>query len=133
MDKLTYPGDCREFIPNRVVGPDMWGAWYRPISAHYFNGVTTIFYRAVPPDELPGECREMSAKVVALRDMWKDWKIWHGRATEIAAAFLHGPRWSNLLRASLISQQRKPQAVRSGSRNRRSHRELQKRFRKLHS
>jgi hypothetical protein len=133
MDSLQYPGDHRKFLPNRVVGPDMFGAWYRPVSATYFGGVTSIFYRPVPPDELPPALREMSAKVIALRDMWKDWKIWHGRAAERAAALSAGPQWSNLLQASLISQQRRtPVAALSGSRNRKSHRELQKRFRKLH-
>jgi hypothetical protein len=71
MDKLHYKGDCRKFVPNRIVGPDTWGAWYIPVTAHYFNGITTIFYKPVPPDKLPPQCVEMSKQVVAQQQQGK--------------------------------------------------------------
>ena len=65
MDKLHYRGDCRNFVPNRIVGPDIFGAWYLPVSAHYFDGITTIFYKPVPPDQLPPQAALLSKQVVA--------------------------------------------------------------------
>jgi hypothetical protein len=65
VDRLHYKGDCRDYVPNRIVGPDMYGAWYLPVSAHYFDGVTTIFYKPVPPDKLPPHAALLSKQVVA--------------------------------------------------------------------
>lgn len=65
MNKLHFKGDHRNFVPNRIVGPDMWGAWYLPLTAHYIDGVTTIFYKPVPPDQLPPQAALLSKQVVA--------------------------------------------------------------------
>lgn len=65
MNVLTYPGDHRKFQPNRIVGPDVWGAWYVPVSAHYFDGKTRIFYKPVPPDKLPPQAALLTKQVVA--------------------------------------------------------------------
>jgi hypothetical protein len=71
MDVLTYKGDHRKFQANRIVGPDMFGAWYIPVTAHYFNGYTRIFYKPVPPEKLPPQCIAMSKQVVAQQQRGK--------------------------------------------------------------
>lgn len=65
MDKLHFKGDHRKFVPNRIVGPDNFGAWYLPVTAHYFDGVTTIFYKPVPPEQLPPDAALYSKQIVA--------------------------------------------------------------------
>jgi hypothetical protein len=67
MNKLHYKGDHRKFVRNRIVGPDMFGAWYLPVSAHYFDGVTTMFFRPVPPEQLPPQAALLSRQVLAQR------------------------------------------------------------------
>lgn len=67
MNKLHFKGDHRGYVPNRIVGPDNWGAWYLPVSAHFFDGYTTIFYKPVPPDKLPPQAAMLSKQVMAQR------------------------------------------------------------------
>ncbi|GAC71088.1 hypothetical protein [Gordonia soli] len=33
--RLNYRGDRRDFDRDAIVGPDMFGAFYRPVSAEY--------------------------------------------------------------------------------------------------
>lgn len=53
-DVLHYPGDRRNFDPDLLVGPDLFGAFYSPVSAVYdgHSDMTTISFRPVPPAEL---------------------------------------------------------------------------------
>jgi hypothetical protein len=71
MNKLHFKGDHRKFVPNRIVGPDVWGAWYLPVTAHYFDGVTTIFYKPVPPEQLPPDAAAYSKRIVAQQQRGK--------------------------------------------------------------
>jgi hypothetical protein len=78
MNKLHYRGDRRNFVPNRIVGPDVWGAWYLPVSAHFFDGITTIFFKSVPPDRLPPQAALLSKQVVAQQQQRSG--TWRGSA-----------------------------------------------------
>jgi hypothetical protein len=130
VNKLHYKGDHRKFNPKRVVGPDQWGAWYLPVTAHYFDGVTTIFYKPVPPDKLPPQCHALSKQVVAQQQI--------GRTQQCPPESGPSPK-TRLPDSSLDYQvsrrsggQRKT-AGSGGSKLTKSQRELLKRFRKPES
>lgn len=44
--RLHYRGDCTEYQPNQVYGPDRFGALYRVIDAHYDDehDRTTLYF-----------------------------------------------------------------------------------------
>ena len=50
---INYPGDCTRFDPERILGPDLHGAYYRQISATYDQGFdrTVMRLRPIPPKE----------------------------------------------------------------------------------
>ena len=73
---LHYRGDWRKFVPNRIVGPDMDGGWWKPKSAVLINAVTTIWYTPVPWDQLPPKAKRESERVRAKRIRIKDWKVY---------------------------------------------------------
>lgn len=52
--QLHYRGDQRNFDPDHIIGPDMYGAYYRAVAAEYDPGVdqTTLHLQVVPPAEL---------------------------------------------------------------------------------
>jgi len=54
-DRLHYPGNHVQFDPGHTYGPDMFGAYYRPVDAHHDPVLdrTTIELLVVPPAELP--------------------------------------------------------------------------------
>ncbi len=51
---LHYRGDCTDFDPDQIMGPDLHGAYYRPVSADYdaTTDRTTMQFRPIPPAEL---------------------------------------------------------------------------------
>lgn len=63
-DVLHYRGDCRNYDPNHVYGPDMFGGHYRALSTSYDEGadVTTIEFtptaRPEPSDDVGGFWRK---------------------------------------------------------------------------
>ena len=124
MNKLHYKGDCRDYVPNRIVGPDVWGAWYLPVSAHYFDGITTIFYKPVPPDQLPPQAALLSKQVVAQQQQRSgQWP----RGNETSQP----TRLPDSLQLSPISRRSGNRQTRSGAKGlTKSQRELLKRFRK---
>jgi hypothetical protein len=128
MDKLHFKGDHRKFNPNKLVGPDMFGCWYRPVSAHKdFGDVTTIFYRPVPYADLRKDMQQYTDRVVATR---KDPKQW---LDETVQALCQDPKWSTLLQRFLTllqSGDRPPKVERDDSPRTRSQRESRKRLRK---
>lgn len=127
MDKLHFKGDRRKFNTNKVVGPDTFGAWYRPVSSRYFDGVTTIFYRPVPPADLRKDMQQYSSRIIANR---KDLKQW---LDEVVQAFCRDEKWSTLLQRFLTLLQSgdpSPKAERDDSPTMRSQRESRKRLRK---
>lgn len=54
MSQLHYPGDCTNFDPDHIMGPDMYEGHWLPVSATYDPGtdLTTMTLRPVPPAEL---------------------------------------------------------------------------------
>lgn len=141
MDRLHYPGDHRRFNANRIVGPDIFGAWYRPVTAHYFDGVTTIFYRPVATADLKPHMVEMSAKVIRMEQDRRllDPKYLREEARrwlpEAQAALSRKMNSSNSLQLSPISRRsggRQKKAAPAATQLSRSQRELLKRLRKLH-
>lgn len=54
MDNLHYRGDCTDIDPNRLLGPDLHGAFYLPVAARFSQatGTTTVAVKPVPPAEL---------------------------------------------------------------------------------
>lgn len=127
MNKLHFKGDHRKFIPNRIVGPDRWGAWYLPVSAHYFDGVTTIFYRPVPPDQLPAHAAMRSQQELKQRQKEgsKQWPVGSGPSPS--------PRLPNSSLAYQISRRsggQKKTGASGGTGLTKSQRELLKRFKR---
>ena len=53
-DQLNYPGDCTAFDPDQILGPDIFGACYRPVAADYDpqTDVTTLTLVPIPPADL---------------------------------------------------------------------------------
>lgn len=53
-DQLHYRGDHRQFDPDHIMGPDQFGAYYRPTAAQYDpdTDMTTLHLQVVPPAEL---------------------------------------------------------------------------------
>lgn len=53
-DVLHYPGDLTVFDPDHVMGPDLYGAFYRATAAAYDaeTNHTALTLTVVPPDEL---------------------------------------------------------------------------------
>jgi hypothetical protein len=100
----------------------MFGAWYRPISAHYFDGVTTIFYRPVAHDDLPDHMKAYSLRIIAAR---KDPRQW---LKEIVDAYCRNPKWQSLLRPLLDSLPYGKVPVRAASKLTKSQRKLLQRF-----
>jgi hypothetical protein len=49
---LHYNGDCIEFDPDVVMGPDWLGSYYRPVSTTMTDDVTTMTLSPLMPDEL---------------------------------------------------------------------------------
>jgi hypothetical protein len=61
VNLLHYRGDCTDFDPDHVMGPDMYGGHWIPTGASYDADadMTTLTMRIVPPAELE-ERRESS-------------------------------------------------------------------------
>lgn len=135
MNKLNYPGDCRDFVPNRIVGPDIHGAWWLPVSAHYFDGVTTIYYKPVPPAQLPPNAVAMSKQVVAQQQIRRmKWHITTGyQMPSVPSAPQKSEPSSLQYQVSRGSGGHQKRAGSGGSKLTRSQRELLKRFRKPES
>lgn len=53
MNSLHYKGDCTDIDPQHYVGPDRFGAFYRPVAAEFDGTRTRIDYLPIPPAELP--------------------------------------------------------------------------------
>ncbi|QBC87362.1 hypothetical protein [Mycobacterium avium] len=53
-DRLHYRGDHRNFDPDNIMGPDQFGAYYRPVAAEHDPAadLTTLHLQVVPPAEL---------------------------------------------------------------------------------
>lgn len=64
-DALHYPGDCTNFDPDGVLGPDMFGACYRAASAAYDAQTdrTTLTLAVIPPSELAKLATEQQRKI----------------------------------------------------------------------
>ncbi len=52
-NQLHYPGDQTAYDPTHYVGPDRFGAFYRPIGAAFDGQRTTIEYQPIAPADLP--------------------------------------------------------------------------------
>lgn len=128
VNKLHYKGDCRDFVPNRIVGPDVWGAWYLPVSVHYFDGITTIFYKSVPPDQLPPQAAMLSKQVVAQQQPLTGGPLW-ARGT-VPSPLRRSPDSSVASPTSPGRTVRRQQEARAAKGLTKSQRELLKRFRK---
>lgn len=50
---LNYPGDVVEGAVGRMMGPDLYGAWYEVVSATYDadTGRTRAQFRPIGPDD----------------------------------------------------------------------------------
>lgn len=66
---LNYKGNRVLFDARRLGGPDMDGAFYRPVSAFYnaISDCTAITFRPVPPADLPPEAVLAAARQLAIR------------------------------------------------------------------
>lgn len=53
-DRINYRGDHRNFDPNHIYGPDLFGACYRAVGAEYDPGAdrTTLHLEPIPPDQI---------------------------------------------------------------------------------
>ncbi|AMS03943.1 hypothetical protein BJD58_gp43 [Gordonia phage UmaThurman] len=53
---MNYAGDCTEFDPDQILGPDLHGAYYRITSATYDPAadMTKRTFKPIPPSELFG-------------------------------------------------------------------------------
>jgi hypothetical protein len=53
-DTLHYRGDHSNFDPDHIMGPDMFGACYRPVAGEYDAGtnLTALQLVPIPPDDL---------------------------------------------------------------------------------
>jgi hypothetical protein len=53
-NQLHYRGDCRNFDPDHIMGPDVFGACYVAAAAEYDaeRDMTTLTLRPLPPAEL---------------------------------------------------------------------------------
>ena len=53
-DVLHYPGDCTNYDPRLIYGPDMFGGHYKCVGAEYDPKLnrTTLTLKPVPPKEL---------------------------------------------------------------------------------
>ena len=51
---INYPGDVTTFDPARILGPDIYGAYYRQVSATYDAGTdrTAMLLRPIASAEL---------------------------------------------------------------------------------
>lgn len=129
MDKLHFKGDRRSFDTNKVVGPDMFGGWHRPVSARYDadTDMTTRFYQPVPYSDLPERMQQFSAKVIASRKDPQEW------LREVVAAYSRDEKWSSLLQRFLTllrSGDRRRKAEPDGGDLTRSQQESRKRLKK---
>lgn len=52
MDSLNYQGDCADIDPQHYVGPDLHGAFYRPVAAEFDGTRTRIDYLPIPPADM---------------------------------------------------------------------------------
>lgn len=97
MDRLHFKGDRREFDTNKVIGPDMFGGWHRPVSARYDSDTdtTTRFYQPVPYKDLPKNMQALSSRVIASRKDQREW------VREIVDVFLRDTKWSSTLQRFL--------------------------------
>ncbi|QGJ87293.1 hypothetical protein SEA_WOCKET_47 [Gordonia phage Wocket] len=53
---MNYRGDCTEFDPEQILGPDLHGAYYRIVDAVYDPPMklTKRTFKPIPPSELFG-------------------------------------------------------------------------------
>ncbi|AOE43989.1 hypothetical protein SEA_DELIAN_49 [Gordonia phage Delian] len=53
---MNYRGDCTEFDPEQILGPDVHGAYYRIVDADYDRAtdMTKRTFKPIPPSELFG-------------------------------------------------------------------------------
>lgn len=70
---MNYPGNCTPVDPDHVMGPDMFGAYYVPKSAHYDADadITRMELRPLPPAELQERVTPKLAERVRLLRMFK--------------------------------------------------------------
>lgn len=70
MSTLNYPGDCTRFDAGRILGPDLFGAFYRPTSAAFDASAnrTAITLKPIPPAELQGIVEADRARTFAKLD-----------------------------------------------------------------
>lgn len=54
MNVLNFPGNCSDADGTRPMGPDLYGAYYLPVSTEYDPEAdrTTMRLRPLPPAEL---------------------------------------------------------------------------------
>ena len=129
MDKLHFHRKLPKLDINRVFGPDMHGAWYRPVSQRhdYLSGVTTVFFQPVPPKDLPKQMLTYSQRIQTDR---KDPRQW---LNEVVEQLCQNRKWLNLLArlpTSLQSGFRPIKEESAATALTSSQRELLKRFRK---
>lgn len=62
--KLNYRGDCRNFDPMHLVGPDLGYAFLKPVDAVYdpMADMTTIRFETLLADKLPKRAILFGAK-----------------------------------------------------------------------
>lgn len=67
-DQLHYPGDQRGFDPDHILGPDVFGAHYRPAAADYdpATDVTTLTLVPIPPAELTERAQKRFTELLAV-------------------------------------------------------------------
>ncbi|OBS01855.1 hypothetical protein A9W98_17880 [Mycobacterium gordonae] len=72
-DTLTYPGDCTNFDPEHIYGPDLFGGCYRAFDADYQPGTdqTTLHLVPIPHRVIQERGIIKSVEAQAQRDMFE--------------------------------------------------------------
>ena len=70
---ISFPGDCTDFNPQHIIGPDLKGAYYLPESASYdaATDTTTVMLRTMSQAELMAFVDERRAETFERLEQWQ--------------------------------------------------------------